>query len=192
MGTLKYPNKNFVYSRLYHIYNGIKQRCYYPKAASYKWYGAKGIVMCDEWKNDFMSFYNWAITNGYFDRLTIDRIDSNGNYEPSNCKWVTYKQQANNRSSNAFLSLNGVTHTIAEWSDITGIPKGTIQHRKHKNWSDEKALTTPVKYYKKQFTENEIEQMKIDRKNGMSYRELGLKYNTDRCIISKFVRGLRN
>ena len=116
---MKYPDRSIVYSRLYHIYQSIKQRCYYPKAISYKRYGAKGIVMCDEWKNDFMSFYNWAIANGYSDNLTIDRINSNGNYEPSNCRWVTYKLQANNKSSNVFLSLNGVVHTIAEWSDIT-------------------------------------------------------------------------
>ena len=137
-------------------------------------------------------FYNWSVESGYSNELTIDRIDSKRGYEPSNCRWITYKQQANNTSSNVLLSLNGIIHTIAEWSDITGIPKATIQYRKHKDWSDEKTLTTPVKYYKKQFTENEIEQMKIDKGNGMSYKELGLKYNADRCIISKFVRGLRN
>jgi len=188
---MKYPDRNIVYSRLYHIYHSIKQRCYYPKAISYKRYGEKGIVMCDEWKNDFMSFYNWAIANGYSDNLTIDRINSNGNYEPSNCRWVTYKQQANNKSSNVFLSLNGIVHTIAEWSDVTGIPKSVIQYRKYKKWSDEKALNTPVKYYKKQFTKEEIEQMRRDKENGMSYKELGIKYNTDRCIISKFIRGIR-
>ena len=106
--------------------------------------------MCDEWRNDFMTFYNWSIANGYADNLTIDRIDSKGNYEPSNCRWVTYKQQANNTSSNVSITFNGETHTLAIWGDILGIQPQTLYYRINKaKWSIEKVLTTPVKIYKR-------------------------------------------
>lgn len=143
---MKYPDRSIVYSRLYRIYQSIKQRCYYPQAISYKRYGAKGIVMCDGWKNDFMSFYNWAIANGYSDNLTIDRIDLNGNYEPSNCRWSTYKEQANNTSRSVRISYKGNTHTISEWADIVGINASCLRQRIIiRKWPIEKAFSTPVK-----------------------------------------------
>lgn len=81
-------------TRLYVIWGHIKQRCYNEHCKEHKYYGERNIKMCDEWLNDFMNFYNWAINHGYDDTLTIDRINVNGNYEPSNCRWITQKQQA--------------------------------------------------------------------------------------------------
>lgn len=84
-------------TRLYSIWRGMKQRCYYQKHKDYHNYGGRGITVCDEWKNDFETFYAWAINNGYRDDLTIDRIDVDGNYETKNCRWSTLYEQAKNR-----------------------------------------------------------------------------------------------
>ena len=127
-------------TRLHHIWKSMKQRCNDPKCKNYKNYGAKGISVCGEW-NDFEVFANWSFKNGYSDELTIDRIDSNGNYEPSNCRWASYKIQENNRSSNRHIELNGISHTLAEWSDITGIKIATIHARLKRGWNPEKALS---------------------------------------------------
>lgn len=131
--------------RLYTIWSQMKNRCYNSNTDTYKHYGGRGISMCDEWKNDYMSFYTWAITNGYRDDLTIDRIDNDGNYCPENCRWADAVTQQNNTRHNRKLTLNGKTQTIAEWIRELHIKYGVLEHRVHRGWSDERILTTPIK-----------------------------------------------
>lgn len=134
------------YTRLYGIWLQIKNRCYNPKTGRYGDYGARGIKVCDEWCNDFKAFYDWAMANGYRDDLSIDRKDVNGNYEPSNCKWATVKEQARNKRNNHILTLNGVSHCLMEWCEITGLSRGCIQNRLKYGWTVEETLTRPKGY----------------------------------------------
>lgn len=132
-------------SKLYYVWKSIKARCNNPNSKDYKHYGAKGISICTEWETSFIEFYNWAMNNGYKEGTSIDRIDVNGNYCHQNCRFVDSIVQANNRSNNHFLTHNGETHTIAEWSRITGIKYNTIIARINKlHWTIEKALSTPA------------------------------------------------
>lgn len=125
-------------TRIYKIYCGIKKRCYCKTAKNYYLYGARNIKMCEKWLESFENFYNWAVNNGYQDNLTIDRIDTNGNYCPENCRWVDMKTQANNTRRNHYIEYNGIKHSIAEWSRILEINYGTLKSRIKYGWSLER------------------------------------------------------
>ena len=115
-------------TRLYRIWHSMKSRCDYDFKGSERYRG-RGIKVCSDWNDSFYKFYDWAISNGYSDFLTIDRIDSNGNYEPSNCRWADKLTQDNNRRSNKTLEINGESRTIAEWSRISRVKYETIRSR---------------------------------------------------------------
>ena len=118
----------------------MKQRCYNPNKPQYKDWGGRGITICDEWLNDFMAFYDWAMSNGYQDNLTIDRIDNNKGYEPSNCRWVDHKIQNRNKRNNRNYTINGETHCLTEWCEILGLNRGTVKNRLRYGWSIEQSL----------------------------------------------------
>lgn len=135
-------------TRLYEIWHGMKQRCYLPTVKPYKNYGGRGIKVCDEWKNDFMSFYNWAITNGYREYLTLDRIDNDGNYEPNNCRWITRKEQSNNKRTNRYITYNGKTHTLSQWCEILGVKRHILKYRLN-HWGIDRAFEDIIATNKK-------------------------------------------
>lgn len=148
-GNLSHPKHGGKKERLYNVWSGIKNRCLNPNDKNYFRYGERGITICDEWKDDYTKFREWAYQNGYDDTLpkyqcTIDRIDNTQGYSPDNCRFVDAKVQCNNRSSNHLIEYNGETHTISEWARITGIGKCCIRRRIVKQgWSVEDALTIP-------------------------------------------------
>lgn len=105
------------HTRLYSIWTNMKTRCYNKNSTGYKNYGGRGIRVCDEWRNDFTAFKKWAYENDYNDSLTIERIDTEGNYEPNNCKWIERKYQSRNRRSARLVTIKGETKTLKEWCD---------------------------------------------------------------------------
>ena len=131
-------------SRLYKIWSDMKSRCDNQKDKDYPNYGGRGISYSRRW-NIFMNFARWALGNGYQEDLTIDRIDTNGNYCPENCRWLDMKAQSNNRRTNVVVAYKGEEKTIKEWSETMGLPYQTVYARIQRyGWSIEKALETPV------------------------------------------------
>lgn len=117
-------------TRLYQIWSGMRKRCYNPKSSNYQNYGGRGIIVCDEW-SVFETFKHWSLENGYDDSLSIDRIDVNGNYEPSNCRWSTPTQQANNRRTSTLYEYNGEQHTLAEWCRMYDLDYNLVHKKIH-------------------------------------------------------------
>jgi len=169
-------------TRIHRIWLGVIQRCYIKSASGYKNYGGRGIQVCNEWlnkKNGFINFYNWATNNGYNDKLTIDRKDVNGNYEPNNCRWATMKEQENNKRNTRYVTIDNKTHSLSEWSEITGLKMYILNERyeHHKINKDEflkpndrcKIYTT---YKNKTVNLKELSQL-----TGISYYTLHERYH---------------
>lgn len=113
-------------NRIYREWCAMKRRCTCPSDTDYKFYGAKGTSVCQEWLNSFPAFYDWAMQNGYTDQLTLDRINCEGNYNPQNCRWVPMSVQSVNRKQARFISVNGLTMCIADWARATGIHRTSL------------------------------------------------------------------
>lgn len=125
--------------RIYKNFLNMHQRCENPNSLWYKNYGARGIFVCDEW-SDFQTFYEWAQNNGYQRGLTLDRIDVDGPYAPWNCRWATSFQQGNNRRNTIRITYNGITKTISEWANETGIKRSIIYSKYKKGLTPEEIL----------------------------------------------------
>jgi hypothetical protein len=134
----KYVNHGMCGTPTYYSWTAMLSRCLY---AGKQHYHGKGIKICQRWRK----FENFLADMGERPRgMTLDRIDPNGNYEPSNCRWATHKDQCSNRTNNAWLTLNGERHTVQQWADITNIPHATIHMRLKRGWSVKASLTAPL------------------------------------------------
>jgi len=122
----------------------MRQRCYDPKRDGYRFYGGKGVSVCEVWRTSFVAFEEWANANGYNGNLSIDRIDHVGNYTPENCRWSTPKQQATNRSCAKFVTVGGVRRTVGDWAKVTGIGFSTLYKRHAKGVNGQSFIAYPL------------------------------------------------
>lgn len=142
-------------SKLNNHYNAMKQRCYCCNNINYKYYGGRGIKVCDEWTNTekvstaqqhhvskgYLAFQEWALSHGYEEGLTLDRIDVNKDYSPDNCRWVSMEIQNNNTRKNHFLTYNGKTQSLADWCKELNLNYNTTKTRLNRShWSVERAF----------------------------------------------------
>lgn len=129
-------------TKLNKVWRNMKDRCYNPNNKRFAHYGMRGISVCCEWKDDFIAFREWSYANGYKEGLSIDRINNDGNYEPSNCRWAGDMTQNNNFSRNINITYEGETHSLSVWSRILKIHRNTLDYRIKNGWSIEKAFFT--------------------------------------------------
>lgn len=134
------PTHGCTNTRLYNIWDGIKERC---RDKSQKNYGGRGISICKEWEEDFLVFKKWALENGYKDDLTIDRIDNDGNYEPYNCRWTTMKEQSKNKRNSVNYFYNGKYYNAKELGEFASITSTAFVKRIKKGMSVKEAVETP-------------------------------------------------
>ena len=180
--------------RIYKVWCCIRNRCCNPKNTSYKNYGGRGIKLCDEWLK-FDNFYNWAISNGYKvdilpngkNRLTIDRIDVNGNYEPSNCRFVEFLEQQYNRRNTIYYNYKGKKYNLLELSKKLGISTSCLKIRIKRGWNENDICKKPtlknskkVIYKNKEYTLSELSKFL-----NIAYKELYRKLITQKLDINK-------
>lgn len=131
-------------TRLYNIWHGMRKRCKVVSHNSFRYYGERGISVCPEWETSFDAFRDWAIKNGYSDNLSIDRINNNLGYSPTNCRWVDGKMQGRNKRNNKRYFYRGENLTAAEWADQQGLDVRILRSRLNSGWPIERALTEPL------------------------------------------------
>lgn len=127
-------------TKLYNVWRGILTRCFNENNAAYKHYGGRGISVCDEWRDSFVAFYHWAISTGWKDGLSIDRVNNDAGYYPENCRWVAQKKQCNNRRTTRYVQIDNITKPLAEWCEMYGKKYKTVCNRLYSGWTPEEAL----------------------------------------------------
>jgi hypothetical protein len=129
--------------RLYHVWSSMKDRCNRPKTKQYENYGGRGIFVCEEWQKDYAAFREWALLNSYAAGLQIDRIDNDGPYSPSNCRWITQQENLRNRSNNLWISAFGERKCYTDWSKDPRckVSAHCLQHRVRRGIDPETAMT---------------------------------------------------
>jgi hypothetical protein len=129
---------------LYGVMQGMKNRCYKTDDPHYSRWGGRGIYICDEWKENFLAFYEWAQQSGYKKGLSLDRIDNDGPYSPNNCRWATREEQMNNTRHNKYITFEGKTLSVTQWSKHLNVKAKILRQRLQRGWSDEEVITTPL------------------------------------------------
>lgn len=148
LNTQKWTKHGKSNTRIYKIYEMMKDRCFNPKSNAYRYYGGKGIEVCNDWlgESGFDNFYNWSLENGYSDELTIDRINPNRNYSPDNCRWIPFPEQARNKTNCHYIMYNGEISTLSELSRKLHIDRGTIRkYEKKYNGDGQRAIEEILK-----------------------------------------------
>lgn len=135
--------------RLYRVFIGMIDRCERKGHVQYANYGGRGIRVCDEWRHDYQAFKDWAYANGYDEsapkgQCTIDRIDSDGNYSPTNCRFIDITAQQSNKRNNRLVTIDGKTKSVAQWCREFGLNSKTVNSRIHMGWNPVDALTKPI------------------------------------------------
>ena len=161
-GEYKAKRTKWSNNRIGRIFNGMRARCYNSNSDDYKWYGDKGIKICNEWLENPKLFEDWAIQNGYQDDLTIDRIDENKDYCPNNCRWVPNAINAKYKSTTSHICVNGITHSGREWSSILGFNQTLISQYIKKYGLENTTV----------FIEKYLNNPNLSPKRGKSYYEL--------------------
>lgn len=147
---MKANSQNFIHgeahkTRLYKIWSGMKERCYRVNHNHYGRYGGRGIIVCDTWKSNYLAFKEWAMSNGYADDLTLDRINIDGNYEPSNCRWIPLSEQPKNKSDNRIVEYKGKKYILSELAKMAGMNHSTLTYRINRGWDIQKAVEMPIR-----------------------------------------------
>ena len=147
---IKPISENDIYGnkRLRKIWESMHERCEYEKHPQFHHYGGRGISVCEEW-SEYIPFAKWAFRSGYEETLSIDRIDSNGMYEPNNCRWVTMKEQANNKRTNRIVIYQEQEYTLSELAEKIGMNKTTLKERLNLGWSAKDAVERPIRLRKR-------------------------------------------
>lgn len=161
------------YKKLYNVWASAKKRCYDEAYYNYKNYGARGIIMCNEWLNDYSSFETWALSNGYKEGLFIDRVNVDGNYEPQNCRFITPKQSGNNRRNHTYLTYKGVTKNVTQWAEELNVSDAAIFGRLKKGWSIDKIFNRPfLGKIKHTFNDRSLTLKEWSKEVGIPYQTL--------------------
>lgn len=172
-GCVKRTSKrkhNMAGTRIYKRWLDMKHRCYGVNSNDYKDYGGRGIVVCDEWLHDFNAFYKWSIENGYTDKLSLDRIDVNGNYEPDNCRWTTAKVQAHNRRNTIYVTYHGETLPLSDLCERYNVIYSTVSKRYKRGWDLDRCLfAKPFRKYCGNICNKDVYDLMIEK--GLSRKE---------------------
>lgn len=189
LGTTKH---GLYKTRLYSIWQSMKKRCNNPSDSRFHAYGGSGITVCDEWNNDFVSFYDWSIENGYAPNLSIDRIDNSKGYYPENCRWITMDEQAKNKTTNVFIEHNGETKTLKDWCDLYNVrPSSAYQRRRKLIAKGETNITLDKLLYPENLNKHPILQYSTDGSLVKEWESIAeaSRHGFERTCIYKCLKG---